>query len=472
MTDPPRWHRRDFVKLAGWGLAWPLLPAAAVAGQPRRASAPAGGAPRFALLSKKGGDRATAYVMSNKIARRRGSLVCTWLQSNRQNHWAAVDPDTGNVSAGGPVGPVERDNHCGAALATGVDGDLHLVIGAHHGPFMHYRMPSSADRWELVGDGRAGGPSATYPSLVCDGKGTLHLTYRCEPGGHDARLHYCRRPAGGAWSSPRVLAQSAVSEHSWLTNAIEVGPAGRLHVVMSNTLPVPDAGAHARYYGASHLCSDDSGQTWRQLGSDRPLDLPVHGTRLKRIEGDGLDPARIEQHYGGKAGPRHSYYHKILLSNPAVDEQGRPWVVVHNLLRGSARLYRHEDSRGWLGTALLDAVESVLPGFRIRHCAQLTRHRDGAVEAVLMASPEAKPGWGAEGTALVRMVFGADGQIRRTEPLRPADPGLPQWLPSLERFCPHAPVGRPALLFTRGVNAGGYGQNRNSVCTEVWLRLS
>jgi len=88
-----------------------------------------------------------------------------------------------------------------------------------------------------------------------------------------------------------------------------------------------------------------------------------------------------------------------------------------------------------------------------------------------MASPKAKAGWGARGTALVRMVFAADGHVRHTEPLRPVDSDLPQWLPSLERFCPHAPLQRPALLTTRGINAGGYGQNRNRVRTEVWLRL-
>ncbi len=55
------------------------------------------------------------------------------------------------------------------------------------------------------------------------------------------------------------------------TNAIEVGPDGRLHVVVSNTLPIPETGPAARYYGGSHLYSDNGGDTWRQFGVSAPL---------------------------------------------------------------------------------------------------------------------------------------------------------------------------------------------------------
>jgi hypothetical protein len=429
------------------------------------------GAARTLLLSRTGGDRATAYVMTGKIVRRQGLLMCTWLDVDRQNRWALVDPNKADVLREGTVGQVCKDNHCGAAVATDVDGTLHLVIGAHHGAFVHYRMPAGEDEWQPVEDGLAIGQAATYPSLVCDTRGTLHLTYRHEPGGRNARLHYHRRPTDGRWSEPRVLAQNAVSEHSWLTNSIEVGPKGRLHLVLSNTLPVPDAGPAARYYGASHLYSDDSGHSWRQFGEAEPLALPVPGAKLRRIESDLLDPQRIEAEYGGPRGPLNSYYHKILLSNVAVDEQGRPWVVVHNLLEGTARLYRHEESAGWTGSALDDAVRSILPGHHVQHCGQVSRHRDGTIEAVLMVAPKTERGWGAKGTELVRVLVSPDGSIRRSELVCPTDPDMPQWLPSIERFCWHAPIDRPALLYTRGINAGGYSRNRNRVETEVWLQL-
>jgi hypothetical protein len=468
---PKAYCRRDLFKYVGLGAASLIAARPEVTEARDRTADQAAHAARTVLLSRTGGDRATAYVMSGKIVRRKGRLISTWLDVDRQNRWALVDPSKGEVVREGTVGPVCKDNHCGAAVATDVDGTLHLVIGAHHGSFVHYRMRADADEWRPVEDGRAIGLAATYPSLVCDARGTLHLTYRHEPGGRNACLHYHRRPKDGRWSEPRVLAKNAVSEHSWLTNAIEVGPKGRLHVVLSNTLPVPGAGPAARYYGASHLYCDDSGNSWRQFGAGGPLGLPAPGDKLRRIESETLDPQRIEAQYGGPRGPLNSYYHKILLSNVAVDEQGRPWVVLHNLLEGTARLYRHQESAGWVGVPLDDAVCSILPGHHIRHCGQLSRHGDGTIEVVLMVAPEAERGWGTKGTELVRVLASPDGSIRRSELVCPTDPEMPHWLPSIERFCWHAPIDRPALLYTRGINAGGYSRNRNRVETEVWLQL-
>ncbi|MBL7040902.1 MAG: BNR-4 repeat-containing protein [Pirellulaceae bacterium] len=457
--------RREFLKVVGAGATSLVMKSQAVARQRD------GIAARAILVSKSGGDRGTAYVMSNKIARRQGRVVCTWIDSDRQNRWAMVDPTTAKIVHEGTVGDVRRDNHCGAAMTTDTDGTLHLLIGAHHGTFVHYRMPPDKASWQPVEDGGSIGHAATYPSLVCDREGTLHLTYRCEPGGRNARVHYCRRARNGKWSEPQTLASCAVAEHSWVTNSIEVGPSGRLHVVMSNTLPVPDVGANARYYGASHLYSDDSGETWRQFGKKGPLALPAPGAELKRIESDAMQPERIEAKYGGAAGPLNSYYHKILLSNVAVDENDQPWVVVHNLLKGSAQLFHHEDSTGWTGIPLDQAVRSVLPGFHILHCGQVSRHRDGTIEAVLMVAPESQRAWGTKGTELVRLLVGADGSVRDSELVCPIDPDMPHWLPSIERWCWHAPVDRPMLLYTRGINAGGYQHNRNQVKTEVRLQI-
>jgi hypothetical protein len=238
--------------------------------------------------------------------------------------------------------------------------------------------------------------------------------------------------------------------------------------VVSNTLPVPDQGANARYYGASHLCSDDSGATWRQFGDAAPLPQPADAARLKRIESSGMPPERIEANYGGPRGPLHSYYHKMVLSNPVVDDRGRPWAIVHNLLLGEADLYRHEDA-GWVGTPLAETVRSLAPGFLIRHCGQLSRQRDGSIEAVLMVSPKAGTGWGDNDTALVRVLVDATGKITHLELVRAPEPGMPSWLPSLERWCFHAAFDKPALLYTRGFNAGGYDKNVNSVKTELWL---
>ena len=452
--------RRDFLIAAASGAACLALPSQLL-------GAPA--ARRSLLVSPEGGDRASGYVMSNKIVRRGERLICTWLDAQRQNRWAEVDLRRGQVVRAGVVDEPRKDNHCGVALATDVDGTLHALVGAHHASFIHYRMPADKPNWERVEDGRAVGVTGTYPSLVCDGKGTLHVTYRRENNGADAHLMYCRRPKGGPWSPPRALVRSAVHEHSWLTNAVEVAASGRLHVVISNTLPTPSLGRDARYFGASHLYCDDAGETWRQFGDKAALPVAADAAQLKRIESAETPPERIEARYGGPRGPLHSYYHKMALSNPVVDDGGRPWVIVHNGLTGGAELFRYEENAGWIGVPLLDAVQAVAPGRRIRHCGQLGRCRDGAVEAVLTVSPEAGKGWGDVGSSLVRLRFDAAGRITERGLVRPPQPGVPDWLPSLERFAPHAPTDAPALLYTSGLNAGGYDNNVNSVKTEVWL---
>ena len=465
MSRNQLWRRREFLGGLAAGATIALRGHAAQPAEDRTTG-------RFIRLATNGGDRATGYVMSNKIARHGNKLLCTWLNVARQNCWALVDPKADEPAAGDTVGPVRSDNHCGAALATDTDGTVHLLIGAHHGPFLHYRMPPDEGRWIAVDEDKPVGDTGTYPSLVCDSQGTLHATYRYEPGGRNARLAYCRRPRGGQWSKPRLLTQSAVSEHSWLTNAIEVGPKDRLHAVISNTLPVPKQGPDARYFGASHLYSDDAGETWRQFGHDGALEPLVASEKLERIEGRTLAADRTEAKYAGPNGPLHSYYHKMVLSNPVVDDEGWPWVIVHNLLQGDAALYHFESSRGWVGVALREAAAKLWPESHIRHCGQLARHRDGTLEAVLMLSPAAATGWGAKETTLARLTFSTGGQLLRSQLVRPLDAAAPQWLPSIERYCPHAALDRPALLYTRGLNAGGYSNNKNSVETEVWVEIA
>jgi hypothetical protein len=428
---------------------------------------------RTVLLSDTGGDRATAYFMSNKIVRREGHLFCTWIDSNRVNQWAMVEQKSGEIVHRGAIGEPRRDNHAGGTLTIDPDGDLHLLTGDHHSPFVHFRLAAGdkPTEWKAVEDGKAIGEMSTYPSLVCDRAGTLHLIYR-----HRALPHYfvdyCQRRKDGAWTKPRTLLRASVTDHTWMSNALEIGPDGRLHLVVSNTHPLPEAG---RYYGASHLYSDDAGETWRQFESDEPLKLPLEVAKLARIEGDKLDPERIEE----KVAPWdqgsifvNSYHHQMVLSCPVIDGKGKVSVIVHNTLQGAADLYQHDGQR-WIASPLLPAVEKLLPDFRISYSSQLARHADGTLEAVLMAMPQEAKGWGDPRTELVRLQCNSAGDLQTSELVRSIDPELAHWQPSLERWNWHAPRPAPALLFTRGINAHSLGGNRNlnSLKTEVWLQL-
>ena len=433
---------------------------------------------RAILLSKKGSDRATAYGMSGKIVSRQGQyLLCSWLDVARRNQWALVDAKRGEVVRRGTVGPSRRDNHCGVALCAAPDGMTHCIIGAHGGSFMHYRMPAGEDRakWHLMED--AIGRGATYPSLVCDAEGTLHLTYRFSGRTPYLVMYARRRKEDASWSDSRPLVRAAVPVHTWTTHAIEVGPEGRLHVVITNTRTLPDG---AWYYGASHIYSDDSGESWRQLGDGSSLTLPAVVDTLKRIEGEEFHAdrtqAREDQQRQRVSGPGNYYYHNILLSNPVIDEAGRPWVVVHNLLRGEAALY-HADESTWTGVPLGNVVRAVLPDHQISHMGQLSRHDDGTLEVVLTVVPDEIESYryGVTGTKLARILVDAAGTARTRELVCQPDPdGIPDWQPSIQRATQHARTIRPALLYTRGINSHTLTDrhtNVNAVETEVWLQI-
>ena len=416
------------------------------------------------LLSSDGGDRATGYTMSAKVVGLGGRLLCTWLDSGRQNRCALIDLASGEVVSAGPLGAPGVDNHCGAALAVAESGEVHAVTGGHHTPLEHYVLDGLKNglTWRHAGSiGNAG----TYPSLLCDGRGVLHLTFR--QAGDRWMLCYSRH-ARGAWSEPRALVVAEKAGYIYWTNELALGPEGRIHLAFSNTRPLADG---SFYYGASHLFSDDSGDSWRQLGcgSLSPGGLSV--SDLSLIEGQ-MAPERIEpsEHRAAHSapGPRNAEYLQMNLSNPVVDDDGLPAVVVHNGMEGTASLYRH-DGQDWRAQPLLGEIRQVLPGWTIHMQSALSRHADGTLEAVLMAQPGGD-GWGSSGTSLVRVCVDPDGNTQ-TELVRPPDPALAQWLPALQRYSWREPSDRPALVFTRGRNAGGFQNNRNDLRTEVWLDL-
>ena len=429
--------------------------------------------PRKLLISECGGDRATGYAMSTKVVRLGEKLLCAWIDASRQNRWAVVDPETGVRLAGGAIGDPGRDNHCGAALAVAPSGDVHAVVGGHHSPFYHYRWdPSSVGQGHPL-DAREGAwcpeavieAAATYPSLVCDRDGTLHLAFRCQRDDFWT-LDYCRRTRDGVWSTLKPLVRAAKRGYVYWTNALALGPAGVLHLVCANSRPLGDG---SRYHGASHLLSEDGGMRWRQLGG-APLHPPVSVTELALIEGldardDRIEPPEYAEAYV-KPGPLNYNYLQMLLSNPVIDEEGAPWVVVHNGLTGRAALYRGEEA-GWSGIPLLDAVRTVYPGWRIHQQSALSCHSDGILDVVLMVAPEAVPGWGPDETELVRLWVSPKGEIREVGAVCEPDPSTAHWLPSLERRSSTV----PALLYTSGRNAGGFDQNVNELTAEVWLHM-
>jgi hypothetical protein len=418
---------------------------------------------RRVVLSKAGGDRASAYAMVPKVARLGDALLATWLDVARVNRWALVDIQSGAVKHSGPIGPERRDNHCGAAVVAAPDGSAHLLIGGHHNPFIHYRGTRGPEgmRWELLAE--EVGFGSTYPSLACAPDGSLHLAYRCRgllgtP--YPYHVMYMRWTPGQGWSKPVALVKVNVLEHTWTLHTLTIGSDGAIHVVHVNTIPVRKTG---KYYGASHLYSSDQGRTWRQVGRPDALATPVQASELARIEGAEFPESRVEANPTPPlpCPPEGSYYNQMVLSNAVADDAGGVRVLLLNPFRGGAQLARLEKN-AWTLSELPAPPGS---GSWYTHVGQLA-WVGKKLRAVVTVGPEGTREWGANRTTLARLDFDDAGTAVKNELIRPPEARRAIWLPSLDRG------GSGALLYTCGVVAsrGLKGANNiNSVETEVVL---
>jgi len=403
--------------------------------------------------------------MSNKLVRLDGDqLLCTWIGADRCNQWVWVAP-SGAVRARGPLGTPCADNHCGAALAA-TGGLVHAVVGAHHGRLLHYRFnPAVPDAgWMALG---AVGDAATYPSLAADSEGNLHLAYRAR--GEPWALHYCRwEAARGRWIAPQSLILADKRGYVYWTNGLTVGADDAVHLVFGNTRQSADG---SLYYGVSHLQTTDGGRHWRQDGGPLPA-LPAPAAALALLTGaddpDRLQAAADQARYS-LPGPMNNNYRQMCLSNPVTDQHGRLHVIVHNGLTGTAHWYgRGKD--GWRNHSLMGHA-SVAGKRRIHMQSALARSTGSDLRVALMVDDTECCTWGAPGTSLLLIDLAPESLTSRTVDRISAAAPEAAWLPALEQTmgwsgAPHT----PALLYTHGVNAGGFSTNVNTVQTEVHLR--
>jgi len=143
-------------------------------------------------------DQSTSYNMSNKIVRRDDGLYVTWIDTEYLNWIARVDPSDGSVLSR-IVSAQGQDNHCGAALALTPDDTLHVMNGSHSRGFIYMCSsdPTRADSWSYP---QVAGGRCTYPSLVSDFEGRLHLAFRHTAwGGGRCCVGYSRKEIGEPW---------------------------------------------------------------------------------------------------------------------------------------------------------------------------------------------------------------------------------------------------------------------------------
>ncbi len=413
------------------------------------------------LLSANGGDRATAYAMSNKLVALPEGYLVTWIDSQRQNQWAIVDPVTGQISQRGPLGSPCVDNHCGAALVR-VQDHVHAITGGHHSSFQHYRMNvSQPGRWQPIATINVEG---TYPSLASDSQGRVHLTFRTP--GTRWSLAYCQFQDAG-WTASRPLLVAHKPGYTYWTNGLAVGTDDTLHLVFGNTRVKMDG---ALLYGASHVVSYDGGDTWRD-SNDRVLSPPTSVMDVPLIHdercSDRIQPL-LDQQAQDQPGPRNVNYHQLVLSNPVVDPNGVVHVVLHNGLTGTADLMSRFTMGRWTAEPLTTAATTGDSNSRIHVQSSLSLLKDGRLRAALMIEQTEECVWGPPGTGIV-LVEGGGGLPLATVRVTPTDPDCAYWLPALPHHEATVPERVLPLLYTKGVNAGGFGNNKNVVETEVFL---
>ena len=410
------------------------------------------------LLSSSGSDRGTGYNMSSKLIERGDDLFVGWLDAPRnKGDTARIQLGVCDVRNGAIRGVLTLgtgiDNHCGPALALDGDGRLHAMIGAHHGPFQ-YRW--SDDPADLASWSRpiALGPTDTYPSLVVDGQGTLHLALR-----HQAdrwQLHYRKKPRSGDWSDPVTIAISPVEGYNHFMHSLTVGPSGNLHLVYQFHYAETGRAEDCKGRAAVYLRSEDGGETWlNEDGSEAVLPVTIESMQAIVHSPDG-GPGR----------------HHLRVANHLVDGQDRVWFFCSVVDDAGGVVFRR-DGDAWTGIRLAEITDGLdMAGGR---SSSISRDREGRVHLLVATRPGGgETPWYDPSHEIFHVVLNEDGASAGCTQLTTTDAMMSNWLPALvqwdwtrsDTFCD----GGHWFAYTRGTNAGGIGgDNQSPLQTEVYL---
>lgn len=409
------------------------------------------------LISTEGSDRGTGYNVSNRMIRRDDTLLIGWLDAPPQKGeevramLGVCDLETGHMQHAFQIGS-GIDNHCGSALAMDANKRVHAVVGAHHGPFA-YRYsddPVTESAWsepEFLGD------LGTYPSLVVDGEGTLHLAHRER--GDRWQLLYRRKKAGQAWEDSRVMAISPVPGYNHFMHSLAVGPNGDVHLIFQFHFAESGNAADCRGRAAVYVKSEDGGDTWFNEGLR--VDQPITLDSMKAVcyAPDGGDD-------------RHS----IRVGNLVVDADNQPWFFCSFVGYSSGVIWHRQKDR-WQMIDLADRLDGLnMEGGR---STSLSRDGAGHIHFTFATNPTGERcGWFAPCLEVFHLVLDAEGNRVSLKQITETDDEAANWLPALELWDWTRPnqtyQDGHFLMYTRGLNAGGIGgDNKSALKTEIYL---
>ncbi|MBT6149312.1 MAG: hypothetical protein HOH74_27995, partial [Gemmatimonadetes bacterium] len=393
-------------------------------------------------LSAHGSDRATAYNFSNKILRHEQGLLVSWLEAPSTQdgptriQLGVCDAISGQLQKAMTLGE-GIDNHCGLSMLRAPDGRVHAFMGAHHGAFLHRWSDDPADpaAWSAP---EAVGPSASYPAVVLDRQGMFHLVYRVSYRGEGEtwQLEYVRKPAGGSWSVPVVLAKCPVPGYSHFMHSLSVGPTGALHVTLQFHYAVTGSAKQGKTKLAAHLRSDDDGDHWTSEGESCELPVTIQNARpiVSCLE-DEEASIRIGTH--------------------VVDADDQPWLFCA-MAEAPFGVMLHRTEAGWQRTDL----DAACPDLNFVEGRSTATSRDASGRVHLLISTAAQgagQGWYHPANELHHFAFEPDGRIQSHRQLTPDDPAHARWLPSIEFWNWQDPEHSCAeghwYTYTHGLNA-------------------
>jgi hypothetical protein len=407
-------------------------------------------------LSTEGSDRATAYNMSNKLARRGDDLIVGWLDGPAsEGESVRIRVAVCDVESGEPRSVIQLgegiDNHCGPALSVDDSGRVHAVVGAHHGDFLYHFSdePSDTSSWS---EPEHIGPRHSYPALVIDPEGTLHLAYR--ESGDRWQLHYTRKKAGAEWELPVVIAQSPTKGYNHFMHSLSIGPTGTLHLTFQFHFSETGINTDCLTKSMSHISSIDRGDTWTNLGD--PCTFPLTIGTTNWIFDCFDDPAA-----------------NMRIGTHVVDRNDHAWLFAS--LPGPDRgvIWRQTEV-GWTEIDLSEVTPDLqLSGGK---STAISYDREDRVHLLVSTTKKKeKPGWSDPENEVFHLVFELKGTLLSNTQITTSDPDRAHWLPAIEHWdwCRPREIGVNGhwYLYTAGNNAGLMSQsNYNDLLrTEVHL---
>ena len=392
--------------------------------------------PRYSApfrLSSHGSTRATAYNMTNKVARLGNLTHVTWLdavaevKTRTYDHQRAAWGDTVRLGTG-------CDNHSNPALSADAQGVLHLAYGPH-GYWGNWNSscvkhvvglaPNNSATWHREANF---GYQATYSSMVSTPAGMDALVYR--GGEHPPMLFFQRQREKGGWEQAiPLLCQEIAPQYTHYGATITCDARGVIYV-----------GGHfynlhatKRSTGAAILRSADLGRTWTNLAGEiirtpSPLTPQISAPSLAHPAND------------------------VRLAGMTVGPDGTFWVVTH-----SAVSFSTEGCFAWLskwtakGWETIDLAPFLPPGHH-PHAGPVVVDDSGHIHLAIEQLPVTATGkrWGHPETAIYHLYSRDNGRTFSYTRLSPPQDTLANWHPSISQRHPFLPVAHPVILWTRG----------------------